>query len=150
MTKSIDFLSTESRVAAAQIKIFSRFVPILEADKTFSIMQAAQKFTPGEAAKMQIPLREQWPSPISRRSQTSAIQTESYTLMKIDLRHGQARANEFLADLNGVHRVYRISIGKALVVPIAHRYDFLTAYVDDLHNASAASAPMTPQLQEAK
>ena len=44
----------------------------------------------------------------------------------------EGRANEFLAQqLRGVKR---ISIDKALAAPTTHRHDFLTAYVDDLHN----------------
>jgi phosphoglucomutase len=44
----------------------------------------------------------------------------------------EGRANEFLAlQLKGVKR---ISIDKALAAPTTHRHDFLTAYVDDLHN----------------
>jgi phosphoglucomutase len=44
----------------------------------------------------------------------------------------EAQANEFItSQLNGVHR---ISIDTALAAPTTHRYDFLTAYVDDLHN----------------
>ena len=44
----------------------------------------------------------------------------------------EGRANEFLArQLKGVKR---IAIDKALAAPTTHRHDFLTAYVDDLHN----------------
>jgi phosphoglucomutase len=44
----------------------------------------------------------------------------------------EAQANEFLArQLKGVQR---ISIDKALAAPTTHRHDFLTAYVEDLHN----------------
>jgi phosphoglucomutase len=44
----------------------------------------------------------------------------------------EERANECLAHhLKGVHR---ISINKALAAPTTHRHDFLTPYVDDLHN----------------
>jgi phosphoglucomutase len=44
----------------------------------------------------------------------------------------EKQANEFLAD--GLKSVKRISIDKALVAPTTHRHDFLTAYVEDLHN----------------
>jgi len=44
----------------------------------------------------------------------------------------ESQANECLAhQLKGVQR---ISIDKALAAPTTHRHDFLTAYVDDLHN----------------
>jgi phosphoglucomutase len=44
----------------------------------------------------------------------------------------EARANEFLVNqLKGVNRIW---IDKALAAPTTHRHDFLTAYVDDLHN----------------
>ena len=44
----------------------------------------------------------------------------------------EERANECLAhQLKGVER---ISIDKALTAPTTHRHDFLTPYVDDLHN----------------
>ena len=44
----------------------------------------------------------------------------------------EKRANQFLTDdLKGVNR---ISIDKAQASPTTHRHDFLTAYVDDLHN----------------
>ena len=43
----------------------------------------------------------------------------------------EARANAFLTDLKGVHR---ISIEKANAAPTTHHHDFLTAYVEDLHN----------------
>jgi phosphoglucomutase len=44
----------------------------------------------------------------------------------------EEQANEYLAQqLKGVQR---ISIDKALAAPTTHRHDFLTAYVDDLHN----------------
>jgi phosphoglucomutase len=44
----------------------------------------------------------------------------------------EARANEFLACQ--LKAVQRISIDKALAVSTTHRYDYLTAYVEDLHN----------------
>jgi phosphoglucomutase len=44
----------------------------------------------------------------------------------------EKQANEFLAD--GLKGVKRISIDKALAAPTTHRHDFLTAYVEDLHN----------------
>jgi len=44
----------------------------------------------------------------------------------------EKQANEFLAD--GLKDVKRISIDKALVAPTTHWHDFLTAYVEDLHN----------------
>jgi phosphoglucomutase len=44
----------------------------------------------------------------------------------------EGRANECLA--NQLKGVKRISIDKALAAPTTHRHDFLTAYVDDLHN----------------
>ena len=44
----------------------------------------------------------------------------------------EARANDCLShQLKGVQR---ISIDKALGAPTTHRHDFLTAYIDDLHN----------------
>jgi phosphoglucomutase len=44
----------------------------------------------------------------------------------------ESQANECLAhQLKGVQR---ISIDKALAAPTTHRHDYLTAYVDDLHN----------------
>ena len=44
----------------------------------------------------------------------------------------EGRANEFLAhQLNGVKR---ISIDKALAASSTHRHDFMTAYIEDLHN----------------
>jgi len=44
----------------------------------------------------------------------------------------EGRANEFLTQqLKGVKRT---SIDKALAAPTTHHHDFLTAYVDDLHN----------------
>jgi phosphoglucomutase len=44
----------------------------------------------------------------------------------------ETQANQFLAD--GLRSVQRISLDKALAAPTTHRHDFLTAYVDDLHN----------------
>jgi phosphoglucomutase len=44
----------------------------------------------------------------------------------------EGRANECLAQQ--LKSVKRISIDKALAAPTTHRHDFLTAYVDDLHN----------------
>jgi phosphoglucomutase len=44
----------------------------------------------------------------------------------------EKKANEFLAtQLKGVNR---ISLDKALAAPTTHRHDFLTPYVEDLHN----------------
>ena len=44
----------------------------------------------------------------------------------------EARANEFL--VNQLKGVNRVSIDRALAAPTTHRHDFLTPYVDDLHN----------------
>jgi phosphoglucomutase len=44
----------------------------------------------------------------------------------------EKQANQFLVD--GLRGVQRISLDKALVAPTTHRHDFLTAYVEDLHN----------------
>ena len=44
----------------------------------------------------------------------------------------EARANDCLA--NQLKGVNRISLDKALTAPTTHRHDFLTAYVEDLHN----------------
>ena len=44
----------------------------------------------------------------------------------------EEQANQFLVD--GLRSVQRISLDKALAASTTHRHDFMTAYVDDLHN----------------